>query len=453
MIRQPIPSIFRPLVRKHRYKICYGGRGSGKTQSICELLIEISRKGRFGFLCCRELQKSINDSVIKVLTDIIDDKNYIYEFEIQRNKITNLHTGSWFIFIGLKNNPTAVKSIEGVDICFIEEAENVSEESWNILIPTIRRESSEIWINFNPKNILDATYQKFVTNPPSNSVLIKANYTDNPYFPDVLKEEMEECRERDFDLYRHIWLGEPVADSELAIIKPSWIEAAVDSDKKLELDLLSGDSCLGFDVADEGEDKNAFCVRKGATLVDMAHWGLGDIMHSTDKVNNYALMNSIDRIIYDSIGIGAGVKAYLRRLNSIKSDGFNAGAAVHEPDTEYISGKTNKDMFENLKAQAWWNVRNRFENTYLAVKHGRKFKSDQLICIKSNIKELEYLKAELSRPQIQYSKNGKVMCESKEHMKKRGIKSPNLADAFVMAFSSSYYRRMKISNKGMMRHF
>ena len=118
-----------------------------------------------------------------MLSDTIDRAGYTQEFDVQRNRIIHLSTGSEFLFYGIKTNPTKIKSIEGVDICWIEEAENVSDESWNILIPTIRKEGSEIWLTWNPKNILDPTYQRFVINPPDDMVDIVVNYTDNIYLP------------------------------------------------------------------------------------------------------------------------------------------------------------------------------------------------------------------------------------------------------------------------------
>ncbi|MGV8644485.1 PBSX family phage terminase large subunit, partial [Pseudomonas aeruginosa] len=149
---------------------------------------------------------------------------YLEEFEVQRNAIYCLKTGSDFMFYCIKNNPNKIKSLEGIDLVWIEEAEKVSNERWDILIPTIRKERSEIWVTFNPKNILDPTYQRFVIAPPKNSFVRKINYDENPYFPETLRLEMEECKERDYELYRHIWLGEPVADSDKVIIKPVWIE-------------------------------------------------------------------------------------------------------------------------------------------------------------------------------------------------------------------------------------
>nr|DAU37604.1 MAG TPA: large terminase [Caudoviricetes sp.] len=426
---------FRPLIQKHRYKSLRGGRGGMKSWAVATVLVELACKGRFRIMCARELQNSISDSVISLLSDTIDRAGYTQEYEVQRNRIIHLSTGSEFLFYGIKNNPTKIKSIEAIDICWVEEAENVSDESWNILIPTIRKDGSEIWLTWNPKNILDPTYQRFVVNPPDDIADIVVNYTDNIYLPDVLRLEAESCKARDYDLYRHIWLGEPVADSELAIIKPSWIEAAIDAHEKLGFS-AAGRRILGFDVADEGDDANATVLRHGSVVTDMQQWRGQDVIYSADKVYLYAQEQDIDRIVYDNIGVGAGVKAQFRRKSGkVQTLGFNAGGAVYKPDAKYTDDKKNRDMFANIKAQAWWMVRDRFYKTWRAVHHGDSYPEDQLISLSGSLHELEYLTAELSRPQVDYDQNGRVKVESKKDMKKRGIPSPNRGDALVMAFA------------------
>lgn len=379
-----------------------------------------------------------------MLDDTITREGYASEFEVQRANIRHLVTGSEFMFYGIKNNPTKIKSLEGIDICWMEEAEAVSKESWEILIPTIRKPGSEIWVSYNPKNILDDTHQRFVINPPDDICLLTVNYTDNPWFPDVLRLEMEECKRKDYDLYLHIWEGEPVADSDMAIIKPSWIAAAVDAHLKIGFE-ASGRKRIGFDVADEGEDSNATTLAHGSVVTDCQQWNKGDVITSADRVKNYAEEVRASEIVYDSIGVGAGVKAHLKRVCRIPATGFNAGESVFKPEAKYAEGKTNKDMFSNIKAQAWWGVRDRFYNTWRVIKHlesnpddrdfVKQFSDDQLISLSSGIKQLEYLKAELSRPWVDYDNNGRVKVESKKDMKKRGIPSPNMADSLIMAFA------------------
>ncbi len=361
------------------------------------------------------------------------------------------------MFYGIKNNPTKIKSLEGIDICWMEEAEAVSKESWDILIPTIRKPGSEIWVSYNPKNILDDTHQRFVINPPDDICLLTVNYSENPWFPDVLRMEMEECKRKDYDLYLHIWEGEPVADSDMAIIKPSWIAAAVDAHKLLGFD-IEGEKRVGFDVADEGEDSNALTLRHGSVAVDVQEWDKGDVIESANRVNLYAEQQRADEIIYDSIGVGAGVKAQLGRIAKVNVQGFNAGGAVLHPDSEYMAGKKNKDMFANIKAQAWWHVRDRFYKTWRSVEARKadpncqlEYQPDELISLASSIPKLEYLKAELSRPWVDYDGNGKVKVESKKDMKKRGIPSPNMADSLIMAFAPLIRKPMVIDPSQLRR--
>ena len=428
---------FKPIIRKARYKVLYGGRGSGKSYFLAELAVEVSRRIGTVILCAREFQGSLDDSVYQLLIETIERLGYADEFDILKSTITHKGTGAKFVFYGIKNNVTKIKSIQGVGVCWVEEAEAVTKNSWDVLIPSIRGDkNAEIWVSFNPKNILDDTYQRFIVHPPKDSIVLKANYDINPHFADTpLLADMLECKERDEDLYRHIWLGEPVADSELAIIKPSWIEAAIDAHEKLGFS-AAGRRILGFDVADEGDDANATVLRHGSVVTDMQQWRGQDVIYSADKVYLYAQEQNIDRIVYDNIGVGAGVKAQSRRKNGkVQTLGFNAGGAVYKPDAKYTDDKRNRDMFANIKAQAWWMVRDRFYKTWRAVHHGDSYPEDQLISLSGSLHELDYLTAELSRPQVDYDQNGRVKVESKKDMKKRGIPSPNRADALVMAFA------------------
>lgn len=433
---------FKPLIGPEKYKICFGGRGSGKSMVVAEILIEASRRAKTVILCVREFQGSIEDSVHKLLSETIDRLGYTNEFDVQKKTIIHLGTGASFIFAGIKNNPTKVKSMQGVGICWVEEAESVTDNSWTVLIPSIRGDkNAKIFITFNPRNILDPTYQRFVVNPPKDSLILKANYNNNIYFDESpLREEMEECREKDYELYLHVWEGEPVADNEHAFIKPMWITAALNAHIKLGFE-ASGRRIGGLDVADEGEDANAFTRRHGSIVYAIEEWKTGDVIATADKAHTIGLEENLDDIFYDSIGVGAGVKAQLNRKKSkIRVGGFNAGGKVRDPNKKIYVGKTNGDMFANIKAQEWWGLRTRFYNTWRAIEHGDKFKEDEMISIlvgNGGLTQMQfdYLRAELSRPRIEYDGNGKVMVESKKSMKKRGIPSPNKADSVVICFS------------------
>jgi phage terminase large subunit len=162
------------------------------------------------------LQTSIKDSVHKLLCDRITALGLLPYFYITRDSI-KCNNGSEFIFKGIQNNVMEIKSMEGISICWVEEAQAVNEESWEILIPTIRKEGSEIWVSFNPDRDEDATYQRFVINPPRDCKSVLINYTDNPWFPEVLRREMEYCKEVDYGKYEHVWLGKTVINTEAQV--------------------------------------------------------------------------------------------------------------------------------------------------------------------------------------------------------------------------------------------
>lgn len=194
------------LFKKSRYKVLYGGRGGAKSWGIARALLIKGAKDPIRILCAREFQTSIKDSVHKLLCDQIESLGLLSFYEITQTSIRG-RNGTEFSFVGLKNNVSNIKSYEGVDICWVEEAQTTSRLSWNILIPTIRKEGSEIWISFNPELETDETYQRFVANPPADSITMKVNWYDNPWFPDTLKLEKDALKQRDEEAYNQVWEG------------------------------------------------------------------------------------------------------------------------------------------------------------------------------------------------------------------------------------------------------
>lgn len=205
------------LSEKARYKVAYGGRGSAKSWTVARCLVLLALQSKIRILCTRQLQTSIKDSVHKLLSDSIQALGLSDFFDITRDAIRCKNNDSEFIFKGIQNNINEIKSIEGIDYCWVEEAQSVSSESWEILIPTIRKQGSEIWVTFNPDREEDSTYQRFIKTPPPDSITRLVNYNDNPWFTDVLRKEMEYCREVDQGKYEHIWLGKTVIDTELQV--------------------------------------------------------------------------------------------------------------------------------------------------------------------------------------------------------------------------------------------
>ena len=194
------------LFEKSRYKVLYGGRGGAKSWGVARALLIKAAKEPLRILCAREFMTSMKDSVHKLLCDQINSLNLIGFYEITQNSIRGKN-GSEFSFVGLKNNVANVKSYEGVDVCWVEEAQTVSRMSWNVLIPTIRKEGSEIWITFNPELETDETYQRFVLNPPADCLTVKINWSDNPWFPETLRLEKDALKSRDPQAYNVVWEG------------------------------------------------------------------------------------------------------------------------------------------------------------------------------------------------------------------------------------------------------
>lgn len=200
------PAKLQCLFKPSRYKVLYGGRGGAKSWGVARALLILGAQKCLRILCAREYQNSIRDSVHKLLSDQVAALGLDHFYEIQNTVIKGLN-GTEFTFEGLHHNVTKIKSYEGADIVWVEEAQTTTKKSWDVLIPTIRKESSEIWMTFNPEFEDDETYQRFVLNPPASAQVVFINFQDNPFFPSVLETERLELKRRDPDAYDHVWGG------------------------------------------------------------------------------------------------------------------------------------------------------------------------------------------------------------------------------------------------------
>ena len=201
-----VPKAFKPLYKPFRYKIFYGGRGGGKSYNFANALIMRAYSEPIRVLCTREFQSSIQDSVYRLLVDRIFALELDKWFKITQSSIVS-SAGAQFIFKGLQRSVQEIKSTEGISVAWVEEGQVISEDSWEILIPTIREQNSEIWISFNPQQEKDPTYQRFVVNTPPDSALVKVNWAENPHFPEVLDKERRYMLKVDPDAYQHVWEG------------------------------------------------------------------------------------------------------------------------------------------------------------------------------------------------------------------------------------------------------
>lgn len=236
---------FAELYSPHRYKVFYGGRGSGKSQAVAQALTFLSSNINLRILCCREIQNSIKDSSYQVLKDMTDRLGIGHEFKFTESEILHMRTGSRFIFSGLLRNENSIRSKEGIDICWIEEASSVSQRSWDVLTPTIRKPGSELWLTFNPLTVDDPT-NVFIENPPPNAYVRKVNYWDNPFFPEVLREQMEWDKQNDFEKYLHVWEGYPLTISDAQVFKGRFVVEPIPEDLWKKSDRLFFGADFGF---------------------------------------------------------------------------------------------------------------------------------------------------------------------------------------------------------------
>lgn len=215
VVQVEFPVEFQGLFAPKRYKVRYGGRGGVKSWSFARALVLLAQDRKLRILCARELQSSIKDSVHHLLVDQIDLLGLQPWFEVTERSIRNLLTGSEFIFKGLHHNINEIKSTEAIDICWVEEAQMVSKESWELLIPTVARangpfgQGPEIWVSFNPGEEKDDTWQRFVVNTPPDCDILKINFDSNPWLPEQMEKERRYMLQIDPEAYRHIWLGFP----------------------------------------------------------------------------------------------------------------------------------------------------------------------------------------------------------------------------------------------------
>lgn len=207
--RWQFPEKLRFLIEEqHRYKVAYGGRDGAKSWTFARALLIRGASEPLRIGCFREIQNSIKDSVHKLLSDQIEDMGLSKCYEVLKTEIRGVN-GTEFMFAGLSNQTRdSIKSAESIDIAWVEEAQSVSKRSWDILVPTIRKPGSEIYVSFNPDMETDATYQRFVVNPPPDCKTVKINYTDNPWRSQALDAEREHMRATAPEDFAHIYLGE-----------------------------------------------------------------------------------------------------------------------------------------------------------------------------------------------------------------------------------------------------
>lgn len=316
------------------YKITAGGRGSGKSWSIASLLMQQLSAEKHNLVCCREIQKSLDDSVYKLCVETIK-RLKLGGWNVLRDVLEN-ENGSRVIFRGLKDlrAGNAIKSLEGYDRAWIEEAQSVSAESLQMLIPTIRMNGSEIWASYNPNTEEDAIESLKLR---EGAVVVKCNWNDNPWFTEKLAKDREADYKFNPDMARHIWEGEYLAQAENAVMGRIAVHEAMQREVSDE-----GDYQLACDVARFGDDSTVIGLRKGLKLKSLEELKGKSLVEICDRIEIVAGKNKSMKMKIDETGVGGGV------VDILKSRGYREVIGIN-----FGSKPQDTDKFSDLPSEMW----------------------------------------------------------------------------------------------------
>jgi phage terminase, large subunit, PBSX family len=458
-LRIPEP-VTRLLSKPKRVKIAVGGRGSGKSVGVGDIMLMLADQGE-RILCTREFQNSIDDSVHESLKDEISRLG-VEGFSVSTTDVKT-STGGRIFYKGLARNITSLKSIAGINRLWIEEGESVSEQSLKVLTPSVRSKADndgggppEIWITMNRRSSQDAVAKKYLSRAEDELkrcgyyedeliMVVEVNWRDNPWFPSELEQERQD------DLinlsraeYDHIWEGHYNDTVPNSIIKPEWFDAAIDAHKKLGF-TPTGLELVTHDPSDLGPDPKGLCYRHGSVIMDVQEKSNGDFNEGFHWALQYAIDHQVDGFVWDGDGMGVGGRQPTSEAlqgKKIEAVMFRGSESPEHPDAIYeavrntkkdIKGRPNKEVFRNKRAQFYTRLADRFYNTYRAIEKGVYINPDDLISLSSDIECLKKLRAELCS--IPLKPGGKIQILSKEEMKKKpyNLPSPNLADSVMMS--------------------
>ena len=409
---------FRPLLTEHyRYKLYYGGRAGGKSYAFADCLLLLARQKKLFIACVREVQNSIKDSVYKLLKDRADAYNFD-DFIFYEDRIENIVTGSKFVFKGLKDqNKQNIKSLEGVDICWCEESQAITKDSFEVLNPTIRKAGSELWFSMNRENENDAIWRAIAANPDDQTLIVKVNYYDNPFCPEEMRYLAEKCKAENLDDYMHIWEGEPISLGDYKLFNVKDVREAMIP----KMDSSTSPLVIGLDIARAGSDKTVFCLRKGRWVMKFDVIKGYDTVEVADKLTNYITELHPARAFLDLGNSGAGVYDIMKArgfAGIVK--GVNFGGKAIQPD-----------RYKNKRAEMYATA-----NEWIKQELPVQLPNDDLLF--EELTTIERVKVAGDTLQL----------EDKELFKKRIGRSPDRADAFVLTFAEPVYDNGTVKTYG-----
>jgi phage terminase large subunit len=451
--------LYRVLTTKARIIVLLGGRGSAKSESAARILLMRCQTEAADILCGREYQNSIDDSVHKLLKGLIGRMG-LAGFDVTEQKI-NCGTGGGFRFRGFSRNPEAVKSAQDFKYAWNEEAQTLSQESIDNLLPTIRAAGSQLIFTANPGSSADPFSKRFIVPfwaqlqavgyyEDDMHLVIMINWRDNPWFP----PELEAQRQWDFAhlpraKYDHIWEGEFNDSIEDALILAEWFDACVDAHKTLGFK-PEGIRFAAHDPSDTGPDNKGWAMRHGSVLVGLEEMDHGDINEGGDWATGLSLSRGVDAFTWDCDGMGVGLNRQVTTAFNGKnkivamfrgSEGVDNPDAIFEPAEKAAvqDQKTNADALKNKRAQYYHQLRQRIYRTYRAVEHKEYHDPDTLLSFDGGLALLPKLRSELCRMPVKPNGNGKFELYTKQEMKSKfKVDSPNLGDPVMMLMRTPY---------------
>ena len=407
-----IPTKLLPLLdpdnfNKYRYFIIKGGRGGGKSHSVGRFVLYLAEKYNLRIVCGRETQNSIGESVYSLLADLI--REFQLNFEVAATKINSRATESPINFRGFREQGAFnIQGMEGVDLLWIDESQAITKQTLDVLIPTIRKENAKIIYTMNPHVHNDPVLVMLAHR--SDCLVIEINYNENQFCPAALIKEAEECRKLSEKDYQHIWMGEPLDQSEDALY--SLEELLRGKNNPHPIADGYGIRVAGFDIARYGDDKCAVVIlqQMGALHWEEIHsdeWDHKDLNYTTGRILITANAHNVDLAAIDEDGLGSGPFDTLTKGRNLE---YFVG--FRNPALSYQDNKS----FGNVRTVNAYKLKDMLLQTHLCLKNQKLI--DELLTIKYT-----------------FDHNQRRILVSKDKMRKDGFKSPNLADAVIMAVS------------------
>jgi phage terminase large subunit len=451
--------------KPQQIKVAIGGRGSGKSIGIGDLLTFKMDTEDADIYCLREFQDSITDSVHRVFADSVNKRLMLEGWDIQQSRVI-APNGATTTYKGANRNPDSMQSAQGYKYSWVEEAHRLSQASIDKLLPTIlRNPGAECWFTANPQSSGDPFSQRFIipylkeieTNgyyEDDLHYIVMVNWRDNPWW----NKEQETLRQWDFEnlsraKYDWIWEGKFMDTVEDAIIQPEWFDAAIDAHKLERLERVFrpfGAKVAAHDPSGQGSDSKGYALRHGSIIRKVKEKLDGDVDDGFDWAADSAIEDGADMFVWDGDGMGAGAKRQVSLAfkgkhtdfhmfrGSLSGSGQDNATKIYMPVDEDKSEngrkpKTYAETFKNNRAQYYTELATRFYNTYKCVKKGDYVDPDLMISLDSEgIDNLAGLRSELCRIPMVPNGSGLIQIMNKKEMKTNGIESPNQGDSVMM---------------------